>query len=114
MFIYKHILLVHGTLIALLTVLAGTNPAHGTSGQSDRVSGTSELDASRPFLRSERTAFVTITNRSGYFGYELVTIIGLNRDQREYDTKFMDVRDFDSTSLFVRALVGFSDYGRPV
>ena len=58
---------------------------------------------------------MTITNRSGYFGYELVTIIGLNRDQRgEYDTKFMDVHDFDSTSLFVRALVGFSDYGRPV
>ncbi len=62
----------------------------------------------------QRTAFVTITNRSGYFGYELVTIIGLNSDQREYDTKFQDVRDFDSMSLFVRALVGFSDYGRPI
>jgi hypothetical protein len=62
----------------------------------------------------QRTAFVTITNRSGYFGYELVTILGINKDQRVYDTKFRDARDFDSLSLFVRALVGFTDYGRPI
>ena len=31
----------------------------------------------------QRTAFVTITNHSGYFGYELVTILGINKDQRE-------------------------------
>jgi hypothetical protein len=62
----------------------------------------------------QRTAFVTITNRSGYFGYELVTIFGLNKDQRGYDTKFRDTRDFDIATLFVRALVGFSDYGRPI
>ena len=62
----------------------------------------------------QRTAFLTITNRSGYFGYELVTILGINKDQRVYDTKFRDGRDFDATSLFVRTLVGFSDYGRPI
>ena len=62
----------------------------------------------------QRTAFVTITNRSGYYGYELVTILGVNKDRREYDTKFNDVRNFDAFSLFVRALVGFSEYGRPI
>ena len=62
----------------------------------------------------QRTAFVTITNRSGYFGYELVTILGLNKVRREYDTKFADVRNFNSRSFFVRALVGFSDYSRPI
>jgi hypothetical protein len=62
----------------------------------------------------QRTAFVTITNRSGYFGYELVTILGINKDQRKYDTKFRDIRDFDSFSLFVRGLVGFSEFGRPI
>ena len=62
----------------------------------------------------QRTAFVTITNRTSYFGYDLVTILGINKDQREYDTKFRDARDFDTFSLFVRALVGFSEYGRPI
>ena len=40
----------------------------------------------------QRTAFVTITNRSGYLGYELITILGINKDQREYDTRFRDAR----------------------
>jgi hypothetical protein len=62
----------------------------------------------------QRTAFVTITNRSGYLGYELITILGINKDQREYNTKFRDARDFDSMTMFVRALVGFSDYGPPI
>jgi hypothetical protein len=62
----------------------------------------------------QRTAFVTITNRTGYFGYELVTILGINKDQREYDTKLRDTRDFDSFSLFVRGMVGFSEFGRPI
>ena len=62
----------------------------------------------------QRTAFVTITNRTGYFGYELVTIIGVHKDHRDFDTNFQDVRNFDSLSLFVRALVGFTEYGRPI
>ena len=44
----------------------------------------------------QRTAFVTITNRRGYLGYELITILGINKDQREYDTRFRDARVFDS------------------
>ncbi len=62
----------------------------------------------------QRTAFMTITNRSGHLGYELITILGIKKDQREYDTKFRDSRDFDSMTMFVRALVGFSDYGPPI
>ncbi len=62
----------------------------------------------------QRTAFVTITNRSGYFGYELVTIVGIDKDKRKYKTRFRDARNFDSVTMFARALVGFSDYGRPI
>jgi hypothetical protein len=62
----------------------------------------------------QRTAFVTITNRSGYLGYELITILGINKDQREYDTRFRDARAFDNMTIFARALVGFSDYAPPI
>ena len=62
----------------------------------------------------QRTAFATITNRTRYFGYELVTVIGVHKDHRDFDTDFQDVRNFDSLSLFVRALVGFTEYGRPI
>ncbi len=60
----------------------------------------------------QRTAFVTLTNRSRYFGYELVTIIGIHKDKKEFDTPFQDLRSFDTWSFFVRALVGFTEYGR--
>ena len=49
-----------------------------------------------------RTTFVTVTNRTDYFGYELVTILGVHEDQRIYDTKFKDVRNFRPPHL-VRA-----------
>lgn len=49
-----------------------------------------------------RTTFVTVTNRTDYFGYELVTILGVHEDQRIYDTKFKDVRNFRPPH-FVRA-----------
>ena len=62
----------------------------------------------------QRTAFVTITNRSGYFGYELVTIVGIDKEKRKYNTRFRDGRNFDSITMFIRTLVGFSDYGRPI
>ena len=62
----------------------------------------------------QRTAFLTMTNRTRYFGYELVTIIGINKDQRNFDTQLQDRRNFDSLSFFVRALVGFTEYGRPI
>ena len=62
----------------------------------------------------QRTAFVTITNLTGYFGYELVTTMGINKNHREYDTKFRDIRDFDSITFFVRGMIGFSEFGRPI
>ena len=60
----------------------------------------------------QRTAFISLLNRSAYFGYDLVTIVGLGRDQREYNTGFEDARDFDSLTFFVRAIVGFTEFGR--
>ena len=62
----------------------------------------------------QRTAFVTLTNFSKYFGYELVTIAGISRDRRDFDTRFQDFRDFDALSFFVRTLIGFTDFGRPI
>ena len=65
------------------------------------------------FSFEQRTAFATLTNHSKYFGYELVTIMGLRQNQKEYETKFLDARDFDGLSFFVRAIVGFTLYGQP-
>jgi hypothetical protein len=62
----------------------------------------------------QRTAFVTLTNFSKYFGYELITIAGISRNSRDFDARFQDVRDFDAVSFFVRTLLGFSSFGRPI
>ena len=59
----------------------------------------------------QRTAFATLTNRTKYFGYDLITIVGLLKNSREYDTRFQDRRNFDDVSLFMRALVGFTELG---
>jgi hypothetical protein len=59
----------------------------------------------------QHTAFLSLLNRSGYFGYDLVTIVGLGRDERRYDTGFKDARNFDSLTFFVRATVGFTEFG---
>ena len=61
----------------------------------------------------QRTAFVTLTNRSRYFGYDLYTTIGFKRDRQEYDDLFQRFRDRDEWSGFVRATIGFTEYGRP-
>ena len=62
----------------------------------------------------QRTAFVTVTNRTAYFGYELITILGVNKDRKEYDTRFTDTRDFDFFTFFVRGMIGFAEFGRPI
>ena len=62
----------------------------------------------------QRTTFVNLTNLSGYFGYQLVTIVGINRDRKEFDTRFQDFRNFDDLSVFVRGMIGFTDLGRPL
>ena len=66
------------------------------------------------FSFEQRTAFATLTNLSKYFGYELVTIMGLRQNHKDYETKFLDARDFDGLTLFVRAMVGFTLYGQPL
>ena len=60
-----------------------------------------------------RTKFVSLTNRSAYFGYQLFTIIGFTRDKQDFDDEFQTFREFDSWSFFIRALVGFT-HGRPL
>ena len=60
----------------------------------------------------QRTAFVTLTNRSRYFGYDLYTHLGVKRDRKEFDEPFQRFRDSDQWSIFARALIGFTEYGR--
>ncbi len=60
------------------------------------------------------TAFSTLTNRTSYFGYEMVTIVGLAKDKRRFDEEFRSNRNFHSWSFFVRGLVGFAEFGQPI
>ena len=62
----------------------------------------------------QRTAFLTVTNRSKYFGYDLVTVVGLNRDRRTFDDPAQELNEFDVWSFLVRGLIGFTEYGRPI
>ena len=62
----------------------------------------------------QRAAFLTVTNRSKYFGYELVTIAGVARDRRDFDDETQRFQEFDYWNLFARALVGFTEFGRPL
>ena len=62
----------------------------------------------------QRTTFFSLTNSSPYFGYELVTIVGIIRDQQKFDSGFRDHRSFETLEFFVRALVGFTEFGRPI
>ena len=57
------------------------------------------------------TWFATMTNRSKYFGYDLYTIVGTSRDKKNFDDTFRAAEEFDSWTFFVRALIGFTEYG---
>ena len=59
-----------------------------------------------------RTAISSVTMRSTYFGYDLVTIVGLEKDRLTYDSAARISENFDTIAFFVRALVGFTEYGR--
>ena len=72
----------------------------------DRVNGRNSFE--------RRTWFLTLTNRSSYFGYDLYTIVGTQRDKKEFDDVFREADGFDVWSFFVRALIGFTEYGRPI
>jgi hypothetical protein len=61
----------------------------------------------------QRTMFVTVTNQSKYFGYELVTIAGVTKDRLEFDSR-QDRRDLTLLTVFVRGLIGFTEFGRPI
>ena len=61
-----------------------------------------------------RTKFVNLTNQSYYFGYQLFTIIGFTKDKQNYDDEFESYREFDTWSFFIRAVVGFNQYARPL
>ena len=58
-----------------------------------------------------RTITATVTNLSRYFGYDLYTIVGVNRDDMEFDTRFREAENFDVVSFFVRVLIGFPGAG---
>ena len=60
----------------------------------------------------QRTAVVTVTNRSRYFGYDMYTIIGFGREEQDFDDRFQRFRNFEKWSLFVRNLIGFGEFGR--
>ena len=60
----------------------------------------------------QRTAFLTVTNRSKYFGYELITIVGFNKDRRTFEHPAQKLNEYEVWSFFVRGLIGFTEYGR--
>ncbi len=62
----------------------------------------------------QRTAFLTLTNRSRYFGYDLVTIMGFSKDAMKFDLEAYKFAEFDTWSFFVRTLVGFTEFGRSI
>jgi hypothetical protein len=49
-----------------------------------------------------------------YFGYDLYTIIGFNWDELDFDDPLQRLREMDGWSFFVRGLVGFTEFGRPL
>ncbi len=57
-----------------------------------------------------RTSIATITNESSYFGYKLFTILGAMSDQRRFDATARKISNFNTVSIFVRALVGFPEH----
>ena len=59
----------------------------------------------------QRTAFLTLTNRSVYYGYDLYTILGIQRDEKRFEDRFQTVGERNSWSFFVRGLIGFTEHG---
>ena len=59
------------------------------------------------------TQFLTLVNRSRYFGYDLYTTVGFNRHRRVFDAPFRQAGKVDNRSFFIRSLIGFTEHGRP-
>ena len=62
----------------------------------------------------QRTAFVSVRNNSKYFGYDLVTIVGFNKDSVSFDQISQEGRNLDVWGVFVRTVIGFTEFGRPL
>ena len=62
----------------------------------------------------QHTVFATLTNYTRYFGYELMTTAGVRRNEKDFEAEIQRFREFDSWSFFVRTIVGFSEFGRPL
>ncbi len=58
------------------------------------------------------TTTATVTNRSRYFGYDLHTIAGFSKERLELDSRHQSFRNRDGIVFFIRALMGFTEYGR--
>ena len=64
-------------------------------------------------LATERESFdrwtytVYLTNWSGYFGYQIATIVGLVFDKRDYEDPHREIEDLSTTSVFFRVIVGY-------
>ncbi len=57
---------------------------------------------------------VSLRNHSKYFGYDLVTIVGFNKDKVSFENISQKNRDTDLWTFFVRTVVGFTAFGRPL
>ena len=60
-----------------------------------------------------RTTFVSLSNRSKYFGYELLTIVSFQKDRRQLDDDFQKFREFDNIRFLVRSIIGFTRLSQP-
>ena len=69
-------------------------------------------DRARRLESYERRTFIaTLTNPSRYFGYDLYTIVGFDRDSIAFDAPSRRDEDFHVWTFFVRTLIGFTEYG---
>ena len=73
-----------------------------------------ENHADRRLSFEQRTFFASVSNRSKYFGYELVTTVGFNTNKVSFENISQRNRDSDLRSFFVRTVVGFTEFGRPL
>ena len=71
-----------------------------------------QVDKARSF--EQRIGFFTATNSSLYFGYDLHTTIGLERNRQTFDDPFRQSSNIDTWAFFMRALIGFTEYGRVI
>ncbi len=66
----------------------------------------------RPSQNFERRSVLgSITNRSMYLGYELYTIVGFEKDAVKFDAQERRIDDNDGFIFFIRALIGFTEFG---